>query len=46
VLEAADGARGLEALIAKYPQYSEQAPPGPLLRLAVERALSWSASGA
>jgi PPOX class probable F420-dependent enzyme len=46
VLEAAAGAAGLQALIAKYPQYREQPPPGPLLRLTVRRALSWSASGA
>ena len=46
VLEAAAGVPGLDALIAKYPQYREQPPPGPLLRLTVQRALSWSASGA
>jgi PPOX class probable F420-dependent enzyme len=43
VLELGDGAAGLEALIAKYPQYLEQPPPGPLLRLEVERALHWRA---
>ena len=46
VLEAAAGVPGLDALTAKYPQYREQPPPGPLLRLTVQRALSWSASGA
>ena len=46
VLEAAAGVPGLDALIAKYPQYREQPPPGPLLRLTVQRALNWSASGA
>jgi PPOX class probable F420-dependent enzyme len=46
VLEAAAGVPGLDALIAKYPQYREQPPPGPLLRLTVQRALSWSAPGA
>lgn len=46
VLDAAAGVPGLDALIAKYPQYREQPPPGPLLRLTVQRALSWSASGA
>ena len=45
-LEAAAGVPGLDALTAKYPQYREQPPPGPLLRLTVQRALSWSASGA
>jgi PPOX class probable F420-dependent enzyme len=44
VLELGDGATGLEALTAKYPQYREQPPPGPLLRLAVERALEWRAA--
>jgi PPOX class probable F420-dependent enzyme len=45
VLEAADGTPGLDALTAKYPQYRVQPPPGPLLRLEVERALSWRAAG-
>jgi PPOX class probable F420-dependent enzyme len=31
----------LEALIAKYPQYSQARPQGPLLRLAPERFASW-----
>ena len=46
VLDAAADIPGLDALIAKYPQYREQPPPGPVLRLTVRRALSWSASGA
>jgi PPOX class probable F420-dependent enzyme len=46
VLDAAAGVPGLDALISKYPQYREQPPPGPLLRLTVQRALSWRASGA
>jgi PPOX class probable F420-dependent enzyme len=33
------------ALAAKYPQYAERTPPGPLLRLEVERALQWRATG-
>ena len=33
----------LDALIAKYPQYSEARPRGPLLRLAPERFASWRA---
>jgi PPOX class probable F420-dependent enzyme len=33
----------LEALIAKYPQYSEARPQGPLLRLTPERFASWQA---
>lgn len=44
VLELGDGAAGLEALTAKYPQYRDQPPPGPLLRLEVERALAWRAA--
>ena len=32
------------ALQAKYRQYRERTPPGPLLRLEVERALAWRAS--
>jgi PPOX class probable F420-dependent enzyme len=38
------GGAGLEALIAKYAPYRERRPPGPLLRLGVERALSWRAA--
>jgi PPOX class probable F420-dependent enzyme len=40
-----DSAReAIEALAAKYPQYADRRPPGPLLRLAVEQALHWRAS--
>jgi PPOX class probable F420-dependent enzyme len=35
----------LAALAAKYPPYAERTPPGPLLRLSVERALHWRAAG-
>jgi PPOX class probable F420-dependent enzyme len=35
---------GLAALVAKYDPYRERTPAGPLLRLDVERALSWRAS--
>lgn len=35
----------LAALAAKYPQYAERTPPGPLLRLRVDRALEWRAAG-
>jgi len=45
VLEIAADPSGAAALAAKYPQYREQEPPGPLLRLAVERVLSWRAAG-
>jgi PPOX class probable F420-dependent enzyme len=31
----------LKALRARYPQYEERTPPGPLLRLDLERALWW-----
>ena len=34
----------LEALAAKYPQYEAEPPPGPLLRLAVERVTTWRAA--
>lgn len=44
VLALGDGPAGLEALTAKYPQYREQPPPGPLLRLEVQRALAWRAA--
>ena len=44
VLGVESGEAGLEALTGKYPQYRERRPPGPLLRLEVERALSWRAA--
>ena len=43
--EAPKGAGAVAALAAKYEQYADRTPPGPLLRLAVERALHWRASG-
>jgi PPOX class probable F420-dependent enzyme len=44
IVPAADAAPALAALTAKYPQYADEPPPGPLLRLAVERATCWSAA--
>jgi PPOX class probable F420-dependent enzyme len=44
-LSVADGAEGMRALAAKYRPYAERTPPGPLMRLAVERAYSWRAAG-
>lgn len=44
ILELGAGRAGLDALVAKYPQYADQPPPGPLLRLEVERALTWRAT--
>lgn len=35
----------LEALTEKYPQYVEQSPQGPLLRLQPERFTCWRAAG-
>jgi PPOX class probable F420-dependent enzyme len=35
----------IEALAAKYEPYARRTPPGPLLRLTVERALHWRAAG-
>jgi PPOX class probable F420-dependent enzyme len=46
ILEASAGRGGVAALAAKYPQYRDAEPPGPLLRLEPERVLSWRASGA
>jgi PPOX class probable F420-dependent enzyme len=44
VVRAEDAAAALGALAAKYPQYRERPPPGPLLRLGTERALCWRAT--
>ena len=46
ILDLAEGAAGLEALSAKYEQYREEEPPGPLLALEPERYLSWRAADA
>ena len=45
VLSVGDSPKGLEALAARYEPYRERTPPGPLLRLSAERALSWRATG-
>ena len=45
VVPAEEAEPALAALAAKYPQYGESRPPGPLLRVAVERALFWRAAG-
>ena len=44
ILGLDDGAAGLEALTAKYEQYRDQAPPGPLLALDPQRYLWWRAA--
>jgi PPOX class probable F420-dependent enzyme len=43
-LEAGSHPGPLEALRSKYEPYRDDPPPGPLLRLAPERALCWRAS--
>lgn len=43
VLDGPPIGRVLEALIRRYPQYRSDPPPGPLLRLAVARAVCWRA---
>lgn len=40
-----DQAAALAALEARYPQYRERPPDGPLLRLTPERVVFWSAAG-
>ena len=44
-LAVEQGGGGMEALAAKYGPYAERTPPGPLMRLAVERAYCWRATG-
>jgi hypothetical protein len=44
-VEVVDERAGLEALVAKYAQYAERPPGGPLLRLDPARLLCWRASG-
>ncbi|HEY8307486.1 MAG TPA: TIGR03668 family PPOX class F420-dependent oxidoreductase [Lapillicoccus sp.] len=42
-LDADTARHGLDALVAKYPQYLDDPPPGPVLRVDVTRWVSWSA---
>jgi PPOX class probable F420-dependent enzyme len=42
-VESADGAAGLAALRAKYPQYQAQPPPGPVIVISADRWSSWTA---
>ena len=44
-LSVEQGRQGMTALASKYAPYAERTPPGPLMRLAVERALYWRATG-
>jgi hypothetical protein len=44
ILEIAEGEVGMAALSAKYEQYREKTPPGPLLALEPERYLWWRAA--
>ena len=43
VLGVDRGPEAVDALTSRYPQYRHRPPPGPLLRLEVERALCWRA---
>jgi PPOX class probable F420-dependent enzyme len=45
ILPLREATAAVEALAARYEPYRERTPPGPLLRLSVERALSWRATG-
>jgi PPOX class probable F420-dependent enzyme len=44
VLDAESAPEAMAALAAKYDPYARKAPPGPLLRLTVERTLHWRAA--
>jgi PPOX class probable F420-dependent enzyme len=45
IAEPEDHPGALDALCRKYAPYGESTPPGPLLHLVCERALSWTAQG-
>jgi PPOX class probable F420-dependent enzyme len=45
VLQAGSAPDALEALARKYAPYAERRPPGPLLRLTVERTRQWRSTG-
>ena len=40
---SAEGAAGVTSLVAKYPHYQAEPPPGPLVVIAVDGWRSWSA---
>jgi PPOX class probable F420-dependent enzyme, Rv0121 family len=42
VEEGPEWERGLDLLVAKYPQYRERRPTGPVIVIAVERRHAWS----
>ena len=44
VLPGAPAGAGMTALLARYPQYRADPPPGPLMRLTVTRAVWWTAA--
>jgi PPOX class probable F420-dependent enzyme len=46
VLDAASAPGAIAALAARYPQYRERVPAGPVLALAPDRVLWWRAAGA
>ena len=45
VVDVSEGDAALEALAARYEPYRVRRPPGPLLRLTIERSLCWRAAG-
>jgi PPOX class probable F420-dependent enzyme len=45
VVETSAAPSAMDALADKYEPYAQRRPPGPLLRLTVERTLFWRASG-
>jgi PPOX class probable F420-dependent enzyme len=44
VLDGDDAPGAIDALVAKYPQYAQRRPQGPVVVLDVERLTSWDAS--
>ena len=45
VLPTDSAPEAIEALAARYAPYAERTPPGPLLRLSVERSRQWRSTG-
>jgi PPOX class probable F420-dependent enzyme len=45
VLPVESAPEAMEALARKYVAYAERTPPGPLLRLSVERTRQWRSAG-
>jgi PPOX class probable F420-dependent enzyme len=45
IAKAAEEPAALAALVARYPQYAERSPAGPVIVISVERWVGWASAG-